>query len=56
MQDVTTFRLFERINSLLQAEERKGSVPGLKLVHARMLDYLANCSSHSDTPMAVAGY
>ena len=57
MQDLTTFRLFERINILLEAEERKGcTARGLKLVHARILDYLANCSSHSDTPMAVAEY
>lgn len=57
MQDLTTFRLFERINILLEAEERKGcTARGLKLVHARILDYLANCSSHSDTPIAVAEY
>jgi DNA-binding MarR family transcriptional regulator len=57
MQDTNTFRLFERINSLLQAEERKGcTARGLKLVHARILDYLALCSSHSDTPIAVAEY
>lgn len=52
-----TFRLFERINSLLQAEERKGcTARGLKLVHAQILDYLAQCSSHSDTPLAVAEF
>ena len=57
MQDLSTFRLFERINSLLQVEERKGcTARGLKLVHARTLDYLASCSSHSDTPMAVGEY
>ena len=55
--DYTTFRLFERISLLLEAEERKGcTARGLKLVHARILDYLANCSSHSDTPLAVAEY
>ncbi len=53
----STFRLFERISSILQAEERKGcTARGLKLVHARILDYLAQCSSHSDTPLAVAEY
>lgn len=57
MQDTTTLRLFERISILLEAEERKGcTARGLKLVHARILDYLANCSSHSDTPLAVAEY
>ena len=57
MQEITTFRVFERISSLLEAEERKGcTARGLKLVHARILDYLANCSSHSDTPLAVAEY
>ncbi len=56
MQD-TTFRLFERISILLEAEERKGcSARGLKLVHVRILDYLANCTSHSNTPLAVAEY
>lgn len=57
MQDLNTFRLFERISLLLEAEERKGcTARGLKLVHARILDYLAQCSSHSDTPLAVAEY
>lgn len=52
-----TFKLFERISSILQAEERKGcTARGLKLVHARILDYLAQCSSYSDTPLAVAEY
>jgi len=56
MQD-TTFRLFERISILLEAEERKGcTARGLKLVHVRILDYLANCTSHSNTPLAVAEY
>jgi DNA-binding MarR family transcriptional regulator len=57
MQDLDTFRLFERIHLLLETEERKGcTARGLKLVHARILDYLAHCSSHSDTPLAVAEY
>jgi len=58
MQENTTFRVFERISSLLEAEERKGctATRGLKLVHARILDYLAHCSSYSDTPLAVAEY
>ena len=57
MQENTTFKVFERISSLLEAEERKGcTARGLKLVHARILDYLAQCSSHSDTPLAVAEY
>lgn len=57
MQDSTTFRLFERISLLLEAEERKGcTARGLKRVHARILDYIDNCSSHSDTPLAVAEY
>lgn len=52
-----TFKLFERISLLLQAEERKGcTARGLKLVHARILEYLSQCSSHSDTPLAVAEY
>jgi DNA-binding MarR family transcriptional regulator len=57
MHDTNSFRLFERISILLEAEERKGcTARGLKLVHARILDYLAQCSSHSDTPLAVADY
>jgi DNA-binding MarR family transcriptional regulator len=57
MHDTNTFRLFERISILLETEERKGcTARGLKLVHARILDYLARCSSHSDTPLAVAEY
>jgi DNA-binding MarR family transcriptional regulator len=57
MQDTTTFKLIERISTLLRSEERKKyAAIGLHPIHVQVLDYLANCNHHSDTPAAVTEY
>lgn len=57
MQKSYTFRLVERISMLLRAEERKKfAALGLQPIHAQILDYLARCNHHSDTPAAVTEY
>ncbi|GAB6140662.1 MarR family transcriptional regulator [Methylosoma difficile] len=57
MQDLTTFRLIERISNLLRSEERKKyAAIGLQPVHIQVLEYLATCNQFSDTPAAVAEY
>jgi DNA-binding MarR family transcriptional regulator len=57
MQDTTTFKLIERISTLLRSEERKKyAAIGLHPIHVQVLDYLANCNYCSDTPAAVTEY
>jgi DNA-binding MarR family transcriptional regulator len=57
MQDLNTFRLIERISTLLRSEQRKKyTAIGLQPVHAQVLDFLSKCNRHSDTPAAVTEY
>jgi MarR family transcriptional regulator, negative regulator of the multidrug operon emrRAB len=57
MQDLNTFRLIERISTLLRSEQRKKYVAiGLQPIHAQMLEYLSECNRYSDTPAAVSDY
>ncbi len=57
MQDLHTFRLIERISTLLRSEQRKKySAIGLQPIHAQVLEFLSECNRHSDTPAAVAEY
>ncbi|NOR70880.1 MAG: MarR family transcriptional regulator [Methylomarinum sp.] len=57
MQELNTFKLIERISTLLRSEERKKySALGLQPVHGQVLDYLSNCNKHSDTPATVAEF
>lgn len=57
MQDLNTFRLIERISTLLRSEQRKKyAAIGLQPVHAQILEFLSICNSHSDTPAAVSEY
>lgn len=57
MQDLNTLKLIERISTLLRSEERKRfSAMGLQPVHAQVLEYVAQCNQHSDTPVVVAEY
>jgi DNA-binding MarR family transcriptional regulator len=57
MQDLTTFRLIERISNLLRSEERKKyAAMGLQPVHIQVLEYLSTCNRFSDTPASVAEY
>lgn len=57
MQELETFKLIERISSLLRSEERKKyAAIGLQPVHGQVLEYLAKCNKYSNTHTAVAEY
>ena len=57
MQELETFKLIERISSLLRSEERrKYAGIGLQPVHGQVLEYLAKCNKYSNTHAAVAEY
>ena len=57
MHELDTFKLIERISTLLRSEERKKySAIGLQPVHGQVLEYLAKCNRHSNTPAAVTEY
>jgi DNA-binding MarR family transcriptional regulator len=57
MQELETFKLIERISSLLRSEERKKyAAIGLQPVHGQVLEYLAKCNKYSNTHAAVAEY
>ena len=57
MQHLTTFKLIERISTLLRAEERKKyAALGLQPIHVQVLDYLTACNSYSNTAAAVTEY
>lgn len=57
MQDLNTFRLIERISTLLRSEQRKKyAAIGLQPVHAQILEFLSKCNRHSDTPATVGEY
>jgi MarR family transcriptional regulator, negative regulator of the multidrug operon emrRAB len=57
MHDLNTFKLIERISTLLRSEERKiYAIYGLQPVHGQVLEYLATCNKFSNTPAAVTEY
>ena len=57
MQDINTFQLFDRISTIMRADERKKyAAIGLQPVHGQVLEYLSICNSFSDTLIAVAEY
>lgn len=57
MEELETFKLIERISSLLRAEERKKyATIGLQPVHGQVLEYLAKCNKYSNTHASVAEY
>ena len=57
MHELNTFKLIERIGTLLRSEERKKyAVIGLQPVHGQVLEYLEKCNKHSNTPAAVTEY
>ncbi len=52
-----TLQLIERISTLLRSEERrKYTAFGLQPVHGQVLEYLAQCNKHSNTPVAITEY
>lgn len=57
MHELETFKLIERISSLLRSEERKKyAAIGLQPVHGQVLEYLAKCNKYSNTHTSVAEY
>jgi MarR family transcriptional regulator, negative regulator of the multidrug operon emrRAB len=57
MRDLNTFRLIERISTLLRSEQRKKyTAIGLQPIHVQILEFLFHCNRHSDTPAAVGDY
>lgn len=57
MHELETFKLIERISSLLRSEERKKyAAIGLQPVHGQVLEYLAKCNKYSNTHACVAEY
>lgn len=57
MQDLNTFRLIERISTLLRSEQRKKyATIGLQPIHVQIVEFLSKCNSHSDTPATVGEY
>lgn len=57
MLELNTFKLIDRISTLVRSEERKKyTALGLQPIQGQILDYLAQCNSMSDTPAAVAEY
>ncbi len=57
MQELETFKLIERISSLLRSEERKKyAAIGLQPVHGQVLEYLSKCNKYSNTHASVAEY
>ena len=52
-----TLQLIERISTLVRSEERKRYASyGLQPVHGQILEYLAQCNKHSNTPVAITEY
>jgi MarR family transcriptional regulator, negative regulator of the multidrug operon emrRAB len=57
MRELSTFKLIDRITTLLRSEERKRYLAmGLQPIHVQILEYLAQCNRLSDTPAAVTEY
>lgn len=57
MHELETFKLIERISTLLRSEERKKyAAIGLQPIHGQVLEYLAKCNRYSNTHAAVAEY
>jgi len=57
MKNLNTFKLIERISTLVRAEERKKLAAfGLQPIHIQVLDYLASCNSYSNTASAITEY
>ncbi|QPK62577.1 winged helix-turn-helix transcriptional regulator [Methylomonas sp. LL1] len=57
MHELETFKLIERISSLLRSEERKKyAAIGLQPIHGQVLEYLGKCNKYSNTHASVAEY
>jgi MarR family transcriptional repressor of emrRAB len=57
MQNLSTFKLIERISTIVRAEERKKyAALGLQPIHIQVLDYLSSCNSYSNTAVGITEY
>ena len=57
MHELETFKLIERISSLLRSEARKKyAAIGLQPIHGQILEYLSKCNKYSNTHASVAEY
>ncbi|MEQ1621189.1 MAG: MarR family winged helix-turn-helix transcriptional regulator [Methylococcales bacterium] len=57
MTNLKTFKLIERISTLVRSEERKKlAALGLQPIHIQVLDYLDSCNSYSNTAAAITEY
>ena len=57
MHELETFKLIERISSVLRSEERKKyAAIGLQPIHGQVLEYLAKCNKYSNTHASVVDY
>ncbi|MDD5216331.1 MAG: MarR family winged helix-turn-helix transcriptional regulator [Methylococcales bacterium] len=57
MQNLSTFKLIERISTIVRAEERKKyAALGLQPIHIQVLDYLSACNSYSNTAVGITEY
>lgn len=57
MTHLNTFKLIERISTLVRAEDRKKLAAfGLQPIHIQVLDYLVSCNSYSNTAAAITEY
>jgi MarR family transcriptional repressor of emrRAB len=57
MRNLSTFKLIERISTIIRAEERKKyAALGLQPIHIQVLDYLSACNSYSNTAVGVTEY
>jgi MarR family transcriptional repressor of emrRAB len=57
MRNLSTFKLIERIGTIIRAEERKKyAALGLQPIHIQVLDYLSACNSYSNTAVGVTEY
>lgn len=57
MKHLNTFKLIERISTLVRSEERKKlAALGLQPAHIQVLNYLDSCNSYSNTAGAITEY
>ncbi|MCK5830637.1 MAG: winged helix-turn-helix transcriptional regulator [Methylococcales bacterium] len=57
MQETNTLQIFDRICTIMRADERKKyASAGLQPVHGQVLEYLSICNSFSNTLISVSEY
>lgn len=57
MVELNTFKLIERISTLMRSEERRiYTALAIQPVHGQVLEYISQCNQHSNTPATVSEY